>query len=56
MISTYLLYLFDSKSYIENDIQFNRFLTALNQIKLISKDMRDAHAEEIEKVQGSEEK
>ena len=49
MISTYLLYLFDSKSYIENDIQFNRFLTALNQIKLISKDMRDAHQEEIEK-------
>ena len=54
MISTYLLYLFDSKSYIENDIQFNRFLTALNQIKLISKDMRDAHADEIEKVKGTE--
>lgn len=50
MISTYLLYLFDSKSYIENDIQFNRFLTALNQIKLISKDMRDAHTEEIDKI------
>ena len=53
MISTYLLYLFDTKSYIENDIQFNRFLTALNQIKLISKDMRDAHIEEIEKSQKS---
>lgn len=52
MISTYLLYLFDSKSYIENDIQFNRFLTALNQIKLITKDMRDAHKEEIDKVLG----
>ena len=51
MISTYLLYLFDSKTYIENDIQFNRFLTALNQIKLISKDMRDAHVDEIEKSQ-----
>ncbi len=51
MISTYLLYLFDSKSYIENDIQFNRFLTALNQIKLISKDMRDAHVDEIEKAE-----
>ena len=54
MISTYLLYLFDSKSYIENDIQFNRFLTALNQIKLISKDMRDAHADEIEKANKSD--
>lgn len=51
MISTYLLYLFDSKTYIENDIQFNRFLTALNQIKLISKDMRDAHIDEIENSQ-----
>lgn len=52
MISTYLLYLFDSKSYIENDIVFNRFLTALNQIKLITKDMRDAHADKIEEVLG----
>jgi hypothetical protein len=50
MISTYLLYLFDSKSYIENDITFNRFLTALNQIKLITKDMRDSHKEDIDSV------
>ena len=56
MISTYLLYLFDSKSYVENDIQFNRFLTALNQIKLITKDMKDAHKDEIEKALGDKEK
>ena len=49
-ISSYLLYLFDSKSYIENDIMFNRFLVAMNQIKLITKDMRDTHKEEIEAV------
>jgi len=54
MISTYLLYLFDSKSYIENDITFNRFLTALNQIKLVTKDMRDAHKEEIELQKGKD--
>lgn len=54
MISTYLLYLFDSKSYIENDITFNRFLTALNQIKLVTKDMRDAHKDEIELQKGKD--
>lgn len=48
MISHYLLYLFDSKSYIENDITFNRFLTAMNQIKLITKSMRDSYKDEIE--------
>lgn len=48
MISTYLLYMFDSKSYIENDITFNRFLTALNQIKLVTKDMRNAHKDDID--------
>jgi hypothetical protein len=51
MMSTYLLYLFDTKTYIENDIMFNRFLTAMNQIKLISKEMRDAHKEDIEAVE-----
>ena len=52
-ISSYLLYLFDSKSYIENDIMFNRFLVAMNQIKLITKDMRDSHKEEIEAVKSN---
>ena len=52
-ISSYLLYLFDSKSYIENDIMFNRFLVVMNQIKLITKDMRDAHKEEIDAVKSN---
>lgn len=50
MISHYLLYLFDSKSYIENDITFNRFLTAMNQIKLITKSMRDSYKDEIDQA------
>ena len=52
-ISSYLLYLFDSKTYLENDIMFNRFLVAMNQIKLITKDMRDSHKEEIESVKSN---
>ena len=48
MISTYLLYLFDSKSYEENDIMFNRMLATMNRIKLITKDMRDSHKKEID--------
>ena len=53
MISHYLLYLFDSKSYIENDITFNRFLTAMNQIKLITKTMRDGYKDEIDEVKAN---
>jgi hypothetical protein len=52
-ISSYLLYLFDSKTYLENDIMFNRFLVAMNQIKLITKDMRDSHKEEIDAVKSN---
>jgi hypothetical protein len=48
MVSTWLLYLFDSKNYIENDIMYNRYLSALNGVKLISQDMRDVYKEEIE--------
>ena len=47
-ISYWLLYLFDSKSYMENDIMFNRLLVAMNQIKMITKAMRDSHSKEIE--------
>lgn len=47
MISTHLLYLFDAKTYYENDIQYNQFLLALNKIKLITDDMVSAHKEEI---------
>ncbi len=48
LISTHLLYLFDAKTYYENDIQYNQFLLALNKIKLITDDMVHAHKEEIE--------
>lgn len=53
MISTYLLYLFDSKSYFENDIKFNEFLVVLNKIKAITKDMKNAHIEDIEATKKS---
>lgn len=48
MISTHLLYLFDAKTYYENDIQYNQFLLALNKIRLITDDMVSAHKEEID--------
>lgn len=52
-IAYWLLYLFDSKNYIENDIMFNRYLTAMNQIKLITKSMIDSHKKEIEDVKNN---
>lgn len=52
-ISYYLLYLFDSKSYIENDIMFNRMLTIMNQIRIVTKDMRNSHKEEIESMKNN---
>ena len=48
MISTHLLYLFDAKTYYQNDIEYNQFLLALNKIKLITDDMVSAHKEEID--------
>lgn len=48
MISTHLLYLFDAKTYYENDVQFNQFLLALNKIKLVSDDMVKQYKEEIQ--------
>lgn len=54
MISTYLLYLFDSKSYFENDIKFNEFLVVMNKIKMIAKDMKNAHKDEIEAAKTGE--
>lgn len=55
MVSTWLLYLFDSKNYIENDIMYNRYLSALNGVKLISQDMRDVYKEEIESAKNNKE-
>jgi hypothetical protein len=39
MVSDYLLNMYDSKTYIENDIMFNRYLSVLNAIKNITNDI-----------------
>lgn len=52
-ISTYLLYLFDSNTYYENDIQFNQFLVALNRIRLVADEMVRKHKEKIDAVKAS---
>ena len=46
-ISVYLLELFDSNSYIENDIMFNRYLIVLNTIKNTTDDMCKMKKKEI---------
>lgn len=51
MISTYLLYMFDANSYIQNDIMFNRYLTALNAIKAVTLDLRNSQKEAITTAQ-----
>ena len=51
MISTYLLYMYDSNTYIQNDIMFNRYLTALNAIKMVTIDLRNTQKEAIAAAQ-----
>ena len=43
MIADYLLHIFDSKSYIENDIQYNNYLSVLNSVKNIIKDYKNSY-------------
>ena len=50
MISDWLLHIFDSKSYIENDIMYNRYLQVLNSIKNITDEMKKAYKDEIKEV------
>lgn len=38
-ISDYVIKLFDSKSYMENDVMYNRCLSVLNGIKMVTKDV-----------------
>lgn len=38
MISDYLLHIFDSKSYVENDVRYTEYLSIINAIKNILKD------------------
>lgn len=51
MIVDYLLNIFDSKSYIENDIMYNQYLNALNTVKditsILNKSNEDTEEEDI---------
>lgn len=52
MVSDYTTKLYDSKSYIENDIMFNRYLSILNTVKNITSDIRKSYKTE-EDTQGT---
>lgn len=52
MISDYATKLYASKSYIENDIMFNRYLSILNTVKNITSDIRKSYKSD-EDTQGS---
>lgn len=47
MISDYLLNSFDSRSYLENDIMFNRYLAVLNSIKNVSTELKKVYKDDI---------
>ena len=47
-IADYMLELFDSKSYIENDVMFNRYLIILNTIKKTTDEMCKQKKKEID--------
>ena len=47
MISTYLLNLFDSKTYIENDIMFNRYLSVLNGLNIATEEIKKENEDKI---------
>lgn len=48
MISDYLLNIFDSKSYIENDIMFNNYLRVFNSVKNITNDIKNLYKDDNE--------
>ena len=50
LIADYYEHLFDSKSYYQNDVNFNCYLLVLNTIKLTTDDMIKQHKEDIEKA------
>lgn len=43
MIADYILNIFDTKSYIENDIMFNEYLLVFNSIKNITKEIKNMY-------------
>ena len=48
MVSDYFLNIFDSKSYQENDIMFNRYLAILNQVKLLTDELKKLYFDDSE--------
>lgn len=48
MISDYFLNIFDSKSYQENDIMFNRYLAMLNEVKLLTDELKKMYFNDSE--------
>ena len=49
-ISDYTINIFDTKSYIENDIMYNRCLSVLNGIKMVTKDVAKLVEEDKKKT------
>ena len=43
MISDYYLHIFDSKSYFENDNMYNYYLSVLNTVKNVTKDLKNGY-------------
>lgn len=50
MIDDYLTNIYNSKSYIENDIMFNRYLSVLNSVKNIIKDIDNYYTDDTKKA------
>lgn len=48
MVSDYLLQSFDSKSYMENDIMFNHYLSVLNSVKKLTQEIDKSLSKEDE--------
>lgn len=48
-VSYYVLNVYDSNSYIENDINFNRYISVLNGIKLITEELKKGKEKEEDK-------
>lgn len=49
MIDDYLTNIYKTKSYIENDIMFNRYLSVLNSVKNIIKDINNYYEDDTKK-------
>ena len=50
MIDDYLTNIYKTKSYIENDIMFNRYLSVLNSVKNIIKDINNYYEDDTKKA------